>query len=453
MTALKKGDIKATECIALSFEGKGICHIEGETVFVDSMYPGDEGQIEIQYRRAGSWFAKLRSLSALSKARVKPRCPVSTACGGCVYQAYSYEAEKRAKERLIIEQFRRNGLPDVEMRPIIGMDNPFGYRNKVVVPFGKGRRGELIFGFYQERTHRIVERQSCSINDPLIESLLPKLNAFLSSEGIEPYDELTRTGSLRHALIRTTAATREMMLVLVSKNNFFAAKTDSINRLKDACPEINSCYLNINPVPTNVVLGDRYIHLFGESNIHEVLGGLSFVISPGSFFQVNSKMAETLYATAIDLAGLTPNDVVFDAYSGTGSIGLFAAKEAKYVKAVELVPSAVEDARINALTNGITNYVAHAGDATEEMIRMAEANENTDCLFVDPPRKGCGMKFLEAAAKLNPRTIVYISCNPVSLATDLKTLIDKYVVKVVQPIDMFPRTRHVETVVALSLKK
>lgn len=453
MDALDKlciGEIFDASCEDVSFEGKGVCFVEGKAGFVPSMLPGDEGEIEIEYRRNGVYFGKLKKLDRFSSIRISPACKVASACGGCAFQNASYEGELELKRKLVIDQLRRQGI-ETEVRKTLSGD-PVGYRNKVAVPFGKNSRGELVYGFYKEGTHRIIENDGCLNNDPRADALLRKLLPFLREEGVTAYDEKEHSGDLRHALIRAMKTNAGLMLVLVLKSDSLLHKKGFVEHLQEKFPEITSCFANINKKRGNVILDGQMINLFGDRHLIENIDGMSFGISPNSFFQVNSKMAEILYKTAIDSANISKEDIVFDAYSGTGSIGLLASRYAKEVHAVEVVGEAVYDALENAKENSVTNYTAEVGDATEWMVNAAKEKRPIDILFTDPPRKGCTPEFIDAALKLAPKKIVYVSCNPVTLARDLKPLLASYKLLLCQPVDMFPRTMHVETIVLLQRK-
>lgn len=440
------------KCVDVSFEGKGVVFALDNAIFVSSMLPEDEGEIEISYRRNGAYFGKVVSLSAISPYRIEPLCPLGSVCGGCVYQSLSYTKEKELKERLVANQFHRNGI-EATISPLLGMEDPYRYRNKVAVPFGTNEKGELVYGFYKEKSHDIVPSLGCVINDSTSEQILRKLLSVFRRFGLSSYDEKTGKGLLRHALIRVSRSFQNAIAVLICSNDSLKDNQAFINAVKEEIPEITSLFLNLNDRQTNVILGDRFLKLYGPSYLEERLGGLFFLISPQSFFQVNSEMAEILYKTAIDLADIQKDDVVFDAYSGTGAIGLFAAKTgAKKVIAVEVVKEAVEDSLLNAKNNSLSNYSAVVGDATAYIEKMAKCSQSVDVLFMDPPRKGSTDRFLEAALMLSPKKIVYVSCSPITLARDLMKLIGRYEIKTVQPVDMFPRTPHVETILLLCRK-
>lgn len=441
-----------TRCIDSSFEGKGVCFAGDSTIFVPSMLPLDEGVVEVSYKRNGAYFGRLVSLSKPSPYRIKPRCKVATSCGGCVYQSLSYEKEKELKREFVLNQLRRAHI-ETDVLECESLKEPYGYRNKVQVPFGKDKDGNLVYGFYRERTHEIVPFDDCPIDDPKAVAILRKLLPILRSFKVEGYDERSKMGDIRHALIRSAIHDANIQVTLVLRKDVISGNASLVEKIKEEIPEITTLYININNKDTNVILGDKFILVYGPKYLKETLNGMTFLISPNSFFQVNSKMAEILYKTAIDFANIQQDDVVFDAYSGTGAIGLFAAKKgAKRVLAVEVVPEAVENALENASNNGISNYSAIVGDATDFMVKMAKKKGKIDVLFMDPPRKGSTDKFLKAVLSLKPKRIIYVSCNPITLAKDLCALKGEYIICKAKPLDLFGRTSHVETVVLLSRK-
>lgn len=439
-------------CFDLSTEGKGICKLDGLVVFVPAMFPGDEGEVEIDYKRNGQYFGKIKKLTSLSPNRINPLCKVSSACGGCVFQQYAYKAELEYKRRKVEDQIRRFSEITIDVLPTLGMEEPINYRNKIQVPFGKNDKGKAFYGFYKEGTHCIVPRKECFIEDKRAQKILDSLTKILNDLHIEPYDENSESGSLRYAMIRTSFYKKQVMLVLVTKDSYIPKKPILIDKLLRKCPEITALVQNVNSKRTNVILGRRFINLYGPGYIEDSLCGVKFKISAESFYQTNPRMTEILYKTAMDFAELSKNDVVLDAYSGIGTIGLIAASKVKRVISVELVEEAVKDAVKNARNNNIKNFEAYNDDATLFISRMAKRKEHLDVLFMDPPRKGSTEKFLKAALALEPNKIVYVSCNPSTLARDLKLLKSKYLIEKVQPVDEFGRSHHVETVVSLVIK-
>lgn len=446
------GQIFHARCEDLSFEGKGICKNNGEIVFVDGMFPGDEGDIEIAYRRAGQLFGVLHKLTLASPDRMEPRCKVASACGGCQFQAYAYPAQLAFKQKEVKEQFRKIARLEVDPLPTMGMEDPYYYRDKIQVPFGIDGHGHVYSGFYKERTHVIVPINECFIEDKRARPILTAISEAMTDFHIPPYEEEGREGEIRYALIKTSYCEKDIMTVLVTCHDNFSHKSELFARLMAKCPEITTLIQNINDRPTNAILGNREKVIFGPGFIKDRLGGIEFKISARSFYQINPIMTEKLYKTSIDFAKLTSKDVVLDAYSGIGTIGLIAAKKCQKVLAVEIVPEAVKDAAANAKLNGITNFEAHEGDSASYASGMVRRHEKADVVFIDPPRKGCEPRFLAALKRLKPRSIVYVSCNPATLARDVSIMKDAYDIGSIQPVDLFPQTAHVETVVRLTLR-
>ena len=452
MEKSKIGTVFAGKCSRLSYEGNGVLSYEGEAVYVEGMFPGDEGQIKIEYRRNGQWFGKIVSLSTLSPNRIEPRCKVCRACGGCQFQQLSYQAQLDWKRDLIVSQFKKVAHMDVEVKPTVGMDEPYFYRNKIQMPFARDRKGHSYCGFYKTGTHVIVPVETCYIEDKRSQKILAAVRRLLDSFHLQPYDEDSRQGILRHVLIRTSLYKDQIMVVLVTNVDVFPSRNNFVKALIKECPEITTVVQNINSRATNVILGEKEHVLYGKGFIEDILCGITFRISPKSFYQTNPVMTEKLYEAAMDAGKLQKEDIAFDAYSGIGTIGFVASKYVAKVYSVEIVKEAVIDARANAKRNGIDNVLSYCDDASSFMVRMAENNEKVDVLFMDPPRKGSDERFLKAALKLKPSRIVYVSCNPSTLARDVAFLQKSYEVTSVQGFDMFPQTTHVETVVALVRK-
>lgn len=440
------------ECLDLSFEGKGVVRDGDRTIFVTGMFPGDKGEVDILYKRNGVFFGRIHKLSELSPDRIKPVCKVCTACGGCCFQAYRYSAQLAFKKKLVEEQFRKVGHMQIEAFETLGMNNPFNYRNKVQVPFGMDQwHQNIIYGFYKEGTHIIVKNEDCAIEDVRGNKIVKELCNMFTELQIMPYEEKTGEGYIRHALVRTSKHFNEIMLVIVSTKVYFPRKDRLVELIKERLPEVTTVVENINGEKTNIILGEKDKILFGKGYINDTLCGVKFRISAKSFYQTNPIMTEILYKTAMDYANITENDVVFDAYSGIGTIGLIAAtKGAKHVTAVENVKEAVEDAIYNAKANNIANYEAVCDDATEYLVKAAKEGKKIDLLFMDPPRKGSTTEFINAVKEIAPNRIVYVSCNPSTLARDCAQFIDKYDVIKIQPVDLFPHTSHVECITLLS---
>lgn len=376
-------------------------------------------------------------------------CPVSRKCGGCQLMNLTYEEQLKFKQAKVSKLLRTFG----KVLPIIGMDNPFHYRNKVQAAFGRTRGGEIISGVYQSSTHNIVKTDSCLIEDKTADEIILTVRKLLKSFKLTVYDERNSKGFLRHVLVKRGFTTGEIMVVLVTGTNVFPSKNAFIDALLKEHSNITTIVQNINNKFTSMVLGDREIILYGKGYIEDVLCGHTFRISPSSFYQINPVQTEILYGKAVEYAALTGKERVIDAYCGIGTIGIIAADKAGEVIGCELNPDAVKDAIVNAKLNNTKNIRFICKDAGEFMLSMKEQGEKCDVLFMDPPRAGSDRKFLSSAVTLSPEKIVYISCNPETQQRDLFYLIKNgYKVKKIQPVDMFPFTAHVETVVLLAKK-
>ena len=365
-------------------------------------------------------------------------------CGGCEFQGMPYAEQLRHKEkrvRILLDSFGK-------VYPIIGMKDPYHYRNKVHAVFDRDRRGNAISGVYQKGTHKVVPVDSCMIEDQKADEIIVTIRGLLKSFKIKTYDEDTQYGLLRHVLIRRGFSTGEIMVVLVTASPVFPSKNNFVKALRKVHPEITTAVQNINDRGTSMVLGARDVVLYGKGYIEDKLCGCTFRISPQSFYQVNPVQTEILYQKAIEAAGLTGKETVLDAYCGIGTIGLIAASKAKQVIGVELNKEAVRDAIKNAKRNQTKNIMFYCEDAGEFMLKMAAEDQQLDVVFMDPPRSGSSEVFLNCLAKLAPKKVVYVSCNPETLARDIRILKKKgYQMQEAWPVDMFPFCDHVETVV------
>ena len=379
----------------------------------------------------------------------KAVCPISKKCGSCQYQGMSYQKQLQKKQRQ--EESLLGSYGKVE--PIIGMKDPYYYRNKVHAVFDRDRRGNVISGTYEAKSHRVVPVENCLIEDQKSQEIIHTIKQLLKSFKIKTYDEDTGYGLLRHVMIRRGFKSGEIMVILVLGSPILPSKNNFVKALRKEHPEITTVVLNVNDKKTSMVLGEKEKSIYGPGFIKDELCGCTFRISPKSFYQVNPVQTEVLYSTAIKYAGLKGKETIIDAYCGIGTISLIAAKHVKKVIGVELNKDAVKDAKINAKENHITNTEFRQGDAGEFMVKMADNNQKADVVFMDPPRAGSDVKFLSSVVKLNPKKVVYISCGPDTLARDLKYLTKHgYQVKKIQPVDMFPFCDHCETVVLLERK-
>ena len=377
-----------------------------------------------------------------------PVCPVMKKCGACQGFAEGYEKQLEEKRQLVGHYVGGFG----KVSPIMGMKEPLYYRNKVHRAFGRDQRGHDTYGTYAEGTHRLVQVKKCLIEDELSQAVIDTVFSLLPSFKLRTYDEDLGYGFLRHVLVRRAFGTGEMMVVLVTASSVFPGKNNFVKALVKAHPQITTVVQNINDKKTSMILGERQQAIYGKGFIRDELCGCSFKISPKSFYQVNHDQTEVLYGKAVELAGLTGRETVIDAYCGIGTIGIVASQKAKRVLGVELNPEAIRDARGNARDNGRTNMEFVCGDAGRYMQEMEARGEKVDVVFMDPPRTGSDKAFLEACLNLAPKRIVYVSCNPETLGRDLKILERGYQVKEICPVDMFPGTRHLETIVLMSRK-
>lgn len=379
-------------------------------------------------------------------------CPLAKKCGGCQLQNMTYDEQLRFKQ----DKCKRLLGRYAKVRPILGMEDPTHYRHKVQAAFSYDyRRRKLVSGVYQSGSHRVVPVNDCLIEERKADEIIVSIRKLMQSFKFQAYDEDTKRGFIRHVLVRRGYATGETMVVIVSGKPMFPSKRNFVNALLKEHPDITTIVHNVNPYHTNLVLGPKNEVLYGRGYIEDELCGCTFRISPGSFYQVNPAQTEVLYNTAMEFAGLTGEETFFDAYCGTGTIGLIAAtRGAKRVIGVELNKTAVRDAKSNARRNKVENAEFYAGDASRFITEMAEAGEKVDVVMMDPPRAGSTEEFLSAVCKMAPPKVVYVSCNPETLARDLKYLTKHgYIAQAIQPVDMFPYTEHVETVCLLGRRK
>lgn len=381
------------------------------------------------------------------KPQLPEKCKVWKKCGGCQYQGVSYTEQIKIKQKNMNKLLKKYG----NVKPIIGMENPFYYRNKVHAVFDRDKKGNIICGTYEAGTHRVVPVEECMIEDKISQEIIRAIRDMLKSFRIKTYDEDTGYGLLRHVLVRRGFSTDEIMVVLVVASPIFPSKNNFVKALRKKFPQISTVVLNVNDKKTSMVLGERDIVLYGKGFIRDRLCGCTFRISPQSFYQVNPVQTELLYKIAIEYAGLGRKERVIDAYCGIGTIGLVAAGKAREVIGIELNKNAVRDAIVNARENKITNARFYQGDAGEFMEGMVSEGERADVVFMDPPRTGSTEKFLTSMVKLGPSRIVYISCGPDTLARDLEFLTKHgYVTRKIQPVDMFSFTEHCEVVCLLT---
>ncbi len=430
----------------LTSEGSGVARIEGFTIFVDGALTEEQVEIRIVKVLKNYAFGKVLRTIKASPGRVEPSCGVVKRCGGCQLQHMSYEAQLQYKTRQVRDAIERlGGLKDINIHDTIGMDDPWRYRNKAQFPVGMD--GDVMIGFYANRSHEIIDTPQCSIQDPINDIVVQTVREFIRKYNISAYDENTGKGLIRHIVTRKGFRTGEVMVCLVINGDTIPNYKALVDALISSTENLKSVVLNINRNKTNVILGDRNIVIYGEEAIYDYIGEFKFKISPLSFFQVNPIQTEVLYSKALEYADLKGDEIVFDAYCGIGTISLFLSKKAKKVYGVEIVPQAIDNAKENAKLNDIRNAEFLVGESETVIPEMYKKGIKADVIVVDPPRKGCDEKLLDVIVLMSPERVVYVSCNPATLARDLKYLSERgYVVKEIQPVDMFPQTTHVEAV-------
>lgn len=453
---MKKNDEFVIEIEDITSNGEGIGRAEGFALFVKDTIMGDVARVKVMKLKKSYGYARLLEIITPSQYRIEPRCSVAKQCGGCQLQHCAYEKQLTYKENKIRSCLTRiGGLKTVPMEPIIGMDDPYHYRNKAQFPVGKDKDGRIVMGFYAGRTHNIIDTTHCFIQTEVNETLLLTIKEFMETYHIEPYDEQTRKGLVRHILTRSGFATGEIMVCLILNGRSLPMADELVERLCQV-EGMTSISINVNTENTNVILGKEIISLWGQNYITDFIGDVKYHISPLSFYQVNPVQTKKLYETALSYAGLHGDEVVWDLYCGIGTISLFLAKQAKQVYGVEIVPEAIADARENAEINGITNAEFFVGAAEEVLpAKYTESGGSmkVDVIVVDPPRKGCDEALLDTVVKMQPKRVVYISCDPATLARDIKYLGERgYQVESVRGCDMFAQGVHVETAVLLVQK-
>lgn len=450
----RKNDIVTLEIEDCGIDGEGIGKADGFTVFVKDAVIGDTVRAKIMKAKKNYGYGRLLEILKPSPYRVEPKCPYARQCGGCQIQALSYDQQlvfKEAKVRGHLE--RIGGFTDLPMEPIIGMKEPYHYRNKAQFPVGRNKEGRIITGFYAGRTHTIIENRDCALGVSQNKEVLDRVIAYMERYGVEPYEEMTGKGLVRHILIRYGFFTGEVMVCIIANGTHLPHSGKLVESLLEI-PGMTSITLNVNRSRSNVILGEELKLLWGQTYITDKIGEIFYQISPLSFYQVNPLQTGKLYAKALEYADLHGEETVWDLYCGIGTISLFLTRQAKFVRGVEIVPAAIEDARRNAELNGIKNVEFFVGKAEEVLPREYEKNGvYADVIVVDPPRKGCDEVLLETILKMQPKRVVYVSCDSATLARDLRYLCGNgYQVEKVCPVDQFGNTVHVETV-ALLVKK
>ena len=444
---IEKNNEYLTTILDMTHDGAGVAKIDGFVVFVDGAIIGENVKIKILKVTKNFAYGKLLEIIEPSGYRRPVTCENFKKCGGCSLLHMSYPATLEFKRKVVRDCFKRIGHREVDVMPTIGMEEPYFYRNKVQFPVGNFN-GKITTGFYSERSHNIVPITDCSIQPKIANKLICNIREFLRNNDISAYDESTGNGFLRHIIIRNSEKTGEVMIILVTNGKSFEKKDEFVKFMLEKCAKIKSIVQNVNTKKTNVIMGENNIRLYGKDTIKDYIGKFSFNISPNSFFQVNSVQTEILYNKVLEFTDLRGQENVFDLYCGIGSISLFLAKKAKRVYGVEVVKPAVQNAKENAKENGVTNALFYCGKAEEVVPKLYDDGIAADVVVVDPPRSGCDKVLLDTIIKMKPDRIVYVSCNPGTLARDVEML-DGYEIRKAQPVDMFPWSFHVETIALL----
>lgn len=452
---LVKNDIIKLNITSATAEGSGVGKTEdGIAVFVPLSAVGDELEVRVLKTKKTYAFGKIENIITPSSARIEADCPQFSKCGGCTWRHISYEEELKIKSMRVYDAVTRiGGIKDFEFKDIISCERPDRYRNKAQFPIGRAKDGSAVFGFYSFHTHRIIPCDDCLLQPEVFNSVIEITKRFIDKTNADIYDETTGKGRLRHLYMRLGEITDELMVCYVVNGNGLKQEDELVRMLKDGLPNLKSVIINSNREKTNVVLGKKNRVAYGSDHITDVLCGLKFKISPFSFWQVNRAQAEKLYGKAKEYANLKSDDVLLDLYCGTGTIGLTMADKCKTLVGAEIVEDAIKNANENAKANGIENARFICADASKAAAQLKAEGLQPDVVVLDPPRKGCGEGVILTVAQMSPKRVVYVSCDPATLARDLEIFESNgYKTKEVTPCDMFPRTAHVETVCLLSRK-
>lgn len=453
---MKKNDEVILKIEDLTSDGEGIGKAEGFALFVKNTLPGDKVRAKIMKLKKSYGFARLVEILEPSTHRVEPCCSLAEKCGGCQLQHMSYSEQLKYKEKKIKNCMERiGGITNFRMEPILGMEDPYYYRNKAQFPVGRDKEGNIVMGFYAGRTHSIIDTSHCYIQAEINGKLLLIIRNFMEQYQVAPYNEAAHTGLVRHVLTRVGFATGQIMVCLIINGRKLPFAEQLIEQLREIDGMTSIC-INVNTQKSNVILGGEVLTLWGKDTITDCIGSISYEISPKSFYQVNSRQTKKLYDTVLQYAGLTGQEIVWDLYCGIGTISLFLARRAKMVYGVEIVADAVQDAKRNADRNHLDNVEFFCGAAeivVPKKYEQSNGEMRADVIVIDPPRKGCDEALLRTIVDLEPKRIVYVSCDPATLARDLKYLVQMgYGVEKVRGCDMFGMSVHVETAVLLVRK-
>ena len=451
---LKKNEEYIVEIIDNGFQGEGIAKIDNVAIFIPNAIKGEKVKIKILKVTSKVAYGKIIEILEKSEDRIEDiDCETFSRCGGCALRHVKYEKTLEMKKEAVETTLRKALGREVKISEVLKMDEPYNYRNKLQYPVGIDNNGKPVMGVFAERTHVIIPTKDCKIQDVLSQKIANEIFEFIENNNIKVYNEKSLSGSIRHIIIRIGKKTNEVMVTLVSNTAEIEKEKELVNYITSKYKEIKTIVKNINDKNTNVILGRKNKVLFGNGYIYDYLGEFKFKISPMSFYQVNPIQTEKLYGKAVEYANLTGNETVFDLYCGIGTIGIFASKNVKNLYGIETIPEAIEDAWQNAKENNLENAEFFVGDVEKTLPEfISERKINPDVVFVDPPRKGCDKTALDTLLQIEPKRIVYVSCNPATLARDLKILEEKYNIEKLSICDMFPFTHHIESIASLVLK-
>ena len=451
---LKKNEEYIVQIIDNGFQGEGIAKIDGMAIFVPGGIKDEKVKIKILKVTSKIAYGKILEILERSENRVDELdCKTFSRCGGCILRHVNYDKTLEMKKIAVETTLKKALGREIKINEVLKMDKPYNYRNKLQYPVGIDNNGNPVMGVFAERTHLIIPTKECNIQDVLSQKIANDIFEFIVENNIKVYDEKKLTGSIRHIVIRIGKRTNEVMITLVTNAKNIEKENKLVKYITSKYQEIKTIVKNINSKNTNVILGRENEILYGDGYIYDYLGEFKFKISPMSFYQVNPIQTEKLYSKAVEYAELSGNETVFDLYCGIGTIGIFASKNVKKLYGIETVPEAIEDAMQNAKANNLENAEFFVGDVEKTLPEfIKERNINPDVVFVDPPRKGCDKTALDTLLQIEPKRIVYVSCNPATLARDLKILEEKYDIKEISICDMFPFTHHAEAIAKLDLK-
>ena len=456
IVSINKNDEFIVNIIDDGINGEGIAKIDNFTVFVKGAIKGEKAKIKIIKVLTSHAYGKILEIIDRSVYRKNPDCDTYNRCGGCCLRHIDYEYTLKIKKNIVENVLRKQGLDYIKVNDVLGMKNPYYYRNKLQYPLGLDKANNKVMGVFEERSHNVINTEKCMIQNKLIQSIANDIFTFIKSNNISVYNEKSLKGIVRHIIIRVGIKTNEVMCTLVLNEDKIEKEVEEkfVEYITKRYSQIKTIIKNINSRNTNVILGDKNIVLYGNGYIYDDILGYKFKISNMSFYQVNPVQTEVLYLKAIEYASLKGEETIFDLYCGIGTIGICASKKSKKLYGIETIKEAIDDARENAKINNISNAEFFVGDVEKKLPEFIKKNNiKPDVIFIDPPRKGCDKTAIYTILNIVPKKIVYVSCNPSTLARDLKMFEEKYDIKEITPVDMFPFTSHVECVVAMTLRE